>query len=67
MPDVGNTLYPTPDSAEHRRERRLLDEARAEFEQDLFLTGDAVEVWLDTLDGDRAMPLPTTCGRPPGR
>lgn len=40
------------------RERALLDEARAEFEQGVTMDEDEVEAWLDALDGDEDRPLP---------
>lgn len=60
MPDIRNTQHPTADDAEPRlvRERRLLDEARAEAEQGMLLSGPEVEAWLDGLEADVALPLP---------
>lgn len=40
------------------RERALLDEARAEFEQGVTMDEDEVEAWLDALDSDEDRPLP---------
>lgn len=40
------------------RERRLLEEARAEFEQGHTMDEDDVEAWLDALDSDDDRPLP---------
>ncbi|GGE88452.1 hypothetical protein GCM10011317_51810 [Niveispirillum cyanobacteriorum] len=69
MPDVGNTQYPTADDAEPRlaRERRLLDEARAEAARGLLLSGPEVEAWLDALDGDVSLPPPKAAERRAGR
>lgn len=44
------------------RERALLDEARAEFEQGLAMDEDDVEAWLDALDSDEDRPLPEVRG-----
>ncbi len=68
MPDVRNTQHPTADDAEPRlvRERRLLDEARAEAAQGLLLSGPEVEAWLDGLDGEVSLPPPKAAGHRSG-